>query len=67
MKKGDLVKVKANWLGYKMRDEREIIAIVNYFEQDLELDENLDYMWKAHITSTEGKDYWVFVKHLEAI
>ena len=67
MKRGDLVKVKANWLGYNLTDEREIIAVVNYFEQDFELDENLEYKLKAYITSTQGRNYWVFMNNLEII
>ena len=67
MKAGDLVKVKDSWVGYRYVDEKEIIAVIRFFEQDLELDENLEYMWKAHLTATNGLFFWVFAHHLEVL
>ena len=67
MKVGDLVRVKDSWSGYRYTDEKSIIAVIRFFEQDLELDEDLNYMWKAHVTATNGQRFWLFAHHCEVI
>ena len=67
MKIGDLVKINNTWIGYRYVDEEVVLGVIRYFEQDRELDENLEYKWKAHLTMTSGIECWVFVDHLEVI
>ena len=68
MKVGDLVLIKDDCPHWVRRpDDKIMLSVVRGFEQDLELDENCEYMWRVHLTTTCGLSFWVHRQWLEVL
>lgn len=74
MRVGDLVRIMRTWYGYRVCfdmdeyvTEGNLVGIIKNFDQDLEVDENLDYKWFVNIVLPDGTIVKVHQEHVEVI
>ncbi len=60
MKVGDLVRIREGCPHWAFREgEEPMLSVVTGFEQDLELNELGEYMWRVHLVTTCGLAFWI--------